>query len=312
MNQLNFFQRREFGEIVGFSFQFVKQNFFHYFVNILLLHVPLIVLLIGAGFYIFENFPIEQVISGLRFGGVAPIIGFLMAFFALVLFWLSYTSAVSYNYYLLYIEKGSKNFSLQDLFAAALASIWRLLIANFILGLMLFVIFVLFTVLVGVGQGVPAVLLAIALFAFGVYYSIKMAFFQLIVVREKLNVFEAIARSMKITEGSWWQTFGLFFVFGIISYLISNIVNTILGLFGLEILDVTTFVDREIPQIEAMSVVVFAIAQVVVSVFSNMFSQTGFFAQYGNLLEEKEGVGLKNKVEQIGKTQDNESEEEDF
>ena len=313
MNQINFFQRREFGEIVGVAFQFVKQNFVHYFVNMILLNLPIIFLLVGGGLYIFKNSSIEQVISGLRFGGVSTFLGFLLVIFVLALLWASYASAITYNYYLLYIEKGAKKFSLQDLFSAALSSISRLLVANLIFGLIVFVIAIIFGALVGAsGSGGLAVLFGMILLIVGVYYGVKIAFFQLIIVREKLNIFEAIMRSANIIKGNWWQTFGLFFVFGVINYLVSNIVNTVLGLFGVQIFDATTFMGREIPQIGMTTIVVFAIAQVITSVLSNMFSQTGLFAQYGNLLEEKEGVGLKSKVEQIGKSQDNENDEEDF
>lgn len=313
MNQINFFQRREFGEIVGVAFQFVKQNFIHYFVNMLLLNLPIIILLVGGGLYVFKNSSIEQVISGLRFGGVSTFLGFLLVMFVLALLWVSYASAITYNYYLLYIEKGAKKFSLQDLFAAALASIFRLLVANLVFGLIIFIVAIIFGALVGaLGNGGLAVLLGMILLILGIYYGIKIVFFQLIIVREKLNIFQAIMRSFNIIKGNWWKTFGLFFVFGVINYLISNIVNTALGLFGVKIFDATTFMGREIPQVEITTIVVFAIAQVITSVLSNMFSQTALFAQYGNLLEEKEGVGLKSKVDLIGKNQDNENDEEDF
>ncbi|MFN3317005.1 MAG: hypothetical protein ACK40K_09355, partial [Raineya sp.] len=201
MKQLNFFQRRELGEIVGFAFEFVKQNFFHYFVNILLLNVPIIILLVGGFWYLFKTQTIEELLYVFRFGGVSSLIGFLIAVFFFAFLWVSYASAITYNYYLLYIEKGAKKFSLQDLFAAAIGSMFRLLIANFVLGLILLVIFILFGALVGgLGQGGFSVLLGLVLLVLGLYFGIKLTFFQIIVVREKLGAFEAIKRSFDLIK----------------------------------------------------------------------------------------------------------------
>ena len=326
MNQINFFQRREFGELVGVAFQFAKQNFLHYFINILLLNLPVIALLIGGAMYVFQDSSLEVLASSIRFGGAAAVLGFILFFSAFVLLWVSYNSAITYNYYLLYIEKGAKKFSLQDLFSAAMGSMFSLLVANLILGAIVSASVVIIGMILGV-LGRLGVLIGFVLLFFGINYAVRIAFYPLIIVREKLNVFAAITRSFSIINGHWWQTFGLFFVFGVIdfglffglffvfgviNYLISNIINTILSIFGIKIFDATIFMGKEIPQIGTVTIVVFAIVQVITSVLSNMFSQTALFAQYGNLLEEKEGVGLKGKVEQIGKTTDNENDEEDF
>jgi hypothetical protein len=313
MNQLNFFQRREFGEIVGFAFQFVKQNFIHYFVNILLLNLPIVALLIGGGAYMFQNANLEDFLSAFRFGGVGAILGFLVLFFIFVLVWASYVSAISYNYYLLYIEKGAKKFSLQELFSASIGSMFRVLAANFVVGLIVLLVIIIFGAIVGgTGSGVIAVLLGLALSVVAIIYAVRILFFQIVVIREKLGAFAAISRSFQIIKGYWWQTFGLMVVFGIISYLISNIVNLFLELLGLRIFDATSFMGRELPQIGTGAIIIFAIVQVITSVLSNIFSQTALFAQYGNLLEIKEGIGLKDKVEKIGETQDNDQDEEDF
>lgn len=311
MKQLNFFQKREFGEIVGFVFQFVRQNFVHYFVTMLLLNLPIVLLLIGGGVLLLQNNQLEQLISAFRFDNEGFILKVLLLLFGFVLVWASYISAITYNYYLLYIAKGGNNFSIQDLFTAALGSMFRLLTANLVLGLIIFFAMVIMLFLAG-GLGGLAVLLILVMVVLAINYGVRIAFFQLLVVREKLDVFSAIRRSMNLIKGHWWQTFGLFVIFSIISYLINNIINTILKIFDMNLFDVTLLMEKELPELGIASIVVFAIVQVVTSVISNMFSQTAIFAQYGNLLGEKEGVELKDKVEQIGKTQDNDSEEEDF
>jgi len=313
MNQINFFQRREFGELVGVTFQFVKQNFVHYFVNVLLLNLPIVALLIAGAMYVINTNTLEQLVSVFRFGGIEGVFSFLFLFFLAFIVWISYGNAITYNYYLLYVKKGVKNFSLQELFSASLASTIPLFVANLIFGAILLASMVLFFMFLGsLFISTLGVLITFALIFLGIYYGIRIYFYQLIIIREKVNVFTAIKRSFGIIKGHWWETFGLLVVFGIINYLISNLTNTILSVFGIKILDTTIFVGREIPQIGTIAIVVFAITQVVISVLSNMLSQTALFAQYGNLLEEKEGIGLKEKVEQIGKTSDNEKDEEDF
>jgi len=313
MNQINFFQRRDFGELVGVAFQFVKQNLVHYFVNVLLLNLPLIVMFVAGAMYVIQTNTLEDLVSAVRFGGVEGILGFLLLLFLVFVVWASYGSAITYNYYLLYVKKGVRNFTLQELFSASIASMVRLFVANLIFGTILLVSMILFFMFLGgLFSDILRVLIVFALIFLGIYYGIRISFYPLIIVREKVNVFTAIKRSFDIVKGHWWQTFGLLVVFGIINYLISNIINTVLGFLGIRIFDPTVLVGGEIPQIGTIVIVAFVITQFVISVLSNMFSQTALFAQYGNLLEEKEGIGLKEKVEQIGKTSDNEKDEEDF
>jgi hypothetical protein len=311
MNQINFFQRREFGELVGVTFQFVKQNFVHYFVNVLLLNLPLIVMFVAGAMYVIQANTLEDLVSAVRFGGVEGVFSFVFLLFLAFIMWISYGNAITYNYYLLYVKKGAGKFSLQELFSASLSSTVPLLVANLILGTILLASMILFFTL-GLFLGILGVLTTFALIFLGIYYGVRISFYPLIIVREKVNIFTAIKRSLNIIKGHWWQTFGLLVVFGIINYLISNITNTLLGFLGIRIFDPTVLVGGEIPQIGTIAIVLFVITQVVISVLSNMFSQTALFAQYGNLLEEKEGIGLKEKVEQIGKTSDNEKDEEDF
>lgn len=313
MNQINFFQRREFGELVGVTFQFVKQNFVHYFVNVLLLNLPLIVMFVAGAMYVIQTNTLEDMVSAVRFGGVEGVFSFVFLLFLAFIMWISYGNAITYNYYLLYVKKGAGKFSLQELFSASLSSTMPLLVANLILGTILLASMVLFFMFLGrLFISTLGVLMTFALIFLGIYYGVRISFYPLIIVREKVNIFTAIKRSLNIIKGHWWQTFGLLVVFGIINYLISNITNTVLGFLGIRIFDPTVLVGGEIPQIGTIAIVLFVITQFVISVLSNMFSQTALFAQYGNLLEEKEGIGLKEKVEQIGKTSDNEKDEEDF
>jgi hypothetical protein len=308
MNNLNFFQRREFGDNVSFTFQFVKENFLHYFVNVLLLNIPIWVL-VGGGLYLFADNFVSMFVA-LQGGGIGAIILPLLILFLFVLIWFAYSSSITYNYYVLHMEKGAKNFSLQDLFSASLASMIRLLVANLILGGIIFVILIVVGILIG-ALGKLGTILAIPLPIVLLMYAVRLAFFQIVVIREKKSAMEAITKSFFLVKDHWWETFGLIVVFGIIGYLISSIIDYIFGTFGANTFNYESILRGSFTPTMG-GVIVYVVVSIITSSLTNMFSATAIFAQYGNLVEQKEGVGLKGKIDKLGKTTDNETDEEDF
>ncbi|MCU0439927.1 MAG: glycerophosphoryl diester phosphodiesterase membrane domain-containing protein [Raineya sp.] len=306
MSKLNFFQKRDFGENVSFTFQFVKENFIHYFVNILILNIP-IWILIGLGVYTFaDKFSIES----LRFGGVSSLFGIMIGIFVLAILFGTYASSVGYNYYLLYMEKGHKRFNLQELFSRAIGSMMRLLVANIILfgialGIMIVVSFLI--TLLGRFEVILMCLLSIV----GVFYGIRLILFQIIVIRDNKPAIEAIQKSFFLIKDNWWQTFGILIVFIVIGFIISWIVQSIMGIFATEVITPQDLLGGNF-NMTIGTIVIYIITNIITSTLSGMFSTTAVFAQYGSLVEEKEGVHLKQNINKFGTVPDNEKEEEDF
>lgn len=308
MNKLNFFQKRDFGENVNFTFQFVKENFVHYFVNMLILNIP-IWILVGLGVYTMaDNF--SGIMDSLRTGGVFSILGTLIGAFILGILFSTYASSVGYNYYLLYMQKGHKSFSLQELLAKAIGSMMKLLVANIVLFAITFGIMIITSPLIGL-LGRFGVILMFPLFFVGIFYAIKLVFFQIIVIKEDKPAIEAIKKSFFLVKDNWWQTFGILIVFGVIGFIISWIVQSIMGIFATEVITPQDLLGGNF-NMTIGTIVIYIITNIITSTLTGMFSTTAVFAQYGSLVEEKEGVHLKQNIDKFGTTPDNEKEEEDF
>lgn len=306
MNKLNFFQKRDFGENVNFTFQFVKENFIHYSVNMLILNVP-IWIFVGLGVYTFaDNFSIES----LRFGGLSSLFGTMIGIFVLAILFSTYASSVGYNYYLLYMEKGHKGFNLQELFSRSIGSIMRLLVANIVLFGIALGIIVVVSLLISL-FGKFGTILMFPLSIVGIFYGIRLIFFQIIVIRDNKPAIEAIQRSFFLVKDNWWQTFGILIVFAVIGLIISWIVQSIMGIFATEVITPQDLLGGNF-NMTIGTIIVYIITNIITSTLAGMFSTTAAFAQYGSLVEEKEGVHLKQNIDKFGTTSDTEKEEEDF
>ncbi|KOY85643.1 hypothetical protein AD998_05300 [bacterium 336/3] len=308
MNKLNFFQKRDFGENVNFTFQFVKENFIHYFVNILILNIP-IWILIGLGVYVMAD-NLTTVLNSLGSGGVFSVLGTLVMFFIFGVLFTTYSASVGYNYYLLYMQKGHKGFSLQELLAKAIGSMMKLLVANIVLFGISLGVFIIASFLFSL-LGKFGVILMLPLSIVGIYYAIQLIFFQIIVIRDNKSAMEAIQKSFFLVKDNWWQTFGILIVFGVIGLIISWIVQSIMGIFATEVITPQDLLGGNF-NMTIGTIIIYIITNIITSTLSGMFSTTAVFAQYGSLVEEKEGVHLKQNIDKFGTTPDNEKEEEDF
>ena len=136
-------------------------------------------------------------------------------------------------------------------------------------------------------------------------------FFQIIVIKEDKPAIEAIQKSFFLVKDNWWQTFGILIVFGVIGFIISWIVQSIMGIFATEVITPQDLLGGNF-NMTIGTIVIYIITNIITSTLTGMFSTTAVFAQYGSLVEEKEGVHLKQNIDKFGTTPDNEKEEEDF
>ncbi|MBD2768154.1 hypothetical protein IC235_09650 [Hymenobacter sp. BT664] len=134
----------------------------------------------------------------------------------------------------------------------------------------------------------------------GVYLLVGLSLFYAIKVLEDSDFTTSISRSLQLTRGKWWSTFGLLFVMtmmlgmalGVAGGIIGSIVGGLGWVLGL-------YKDG------SSAAGAFAVIASTLGSLFNLFIYTPLLIalafQYFNLVERHEGVGLRNLVNQLGK-----------
>lgn len=152
-----------------------------------------------------------------------------------------------------------------------------------------------------IGSGVMVSIASTFIIAFGLlllfipgfYVIIALTLAPAVLVFERQGVGQALSRSYKLISGSWWATFGLFLIMGIIASILSMVfalpAGIVGGLFGAGVLK----------DITVLSAVFTALTSVGGAMLQGLTAVATAF-QYFSLVEEKEGTGLMGQIDSIG------------
>lgn len=125
------------------------------------------------------------------------------------------------------------------------------------------------------------------------YFMVSSALVIIIRVVEDLPFFVALRRSMYLIKNHWWQTFGLLVVSGMIIYSImalpAILSTSILGLFAFFSVDQVTLIATILQTING-----------VIGIFAHSVILVVIAFQYFSLVEQKEAVGLRYRIGNIG------------
>lgn len=138
---------------------------------------------------------------------------------------------------------------------------------------------------------------------FFVVYSLCPA----IVAYESINVWEALGRAMFLIKNKWWSTFGLIVIISIINSFVAMIfeVPTMIVTF-MKLLKLGDGIAENVPLI--ITTVISTVGQVIVS----SLTYVAISFQYFNLVEKREGTGLKTLIESIGQKKLDFNEDEEY
>jgi len=271
-NNIEFRKVRDFGGILGVTFEYVKQNFKSLFKANLLLSAPLI-LLAGVFLGIYQssifNFQFNQEFE--QFG-----ISFLLYLLFTMLSYL-FITVVTYTHLTIYKNSGSGTIDIAD--------IWKQVKSNL---LMIFL------------TGIVCIIIIVTGFIFliipGIYFSITLSIIFIVRIEEKLSLVKAIRRCINLISGNWWFTFGLILVMGIIQgflgfilYIPNYVVMMFLAFTGID------------SSIGETGRIMFILSSIIAS-FGLLFYSLTIIAvafQYYNLVERKEAPGLVSKIEEL-------------
>ncbi|GAB5408000.1 MAG: hypothetical protein BalsKO_03650 [Balneolaceae bacterium] len=135
-----------------------------------------------------------------------------------------------------------------------------------------------------------------ALFFFfpAIFFGIRLSLAPAALVLENRDVGESISRSWELTQGFWWATFALFFIMYIIVFFCSYafiLPATILSIF---FVDTGTITDAGL--FSTIITTFMTLSTAIASLFI-VILHISFGLQFYNIVERKEGEGLRSKIE---------------
>lgn len=130
----------------------------------------------------------------------------------------------------------------------------------------------------------------------GIYVGIKLFIAPAVAIIEQRNPFDAISRSWDLVQGHWWFTFAVYLVMNIItsfmSYVLIIPMSILIGFLAASGADSSGMIGTGMG-------IFYGLLIVVASLFS-VLMLIAMCLQYFNLIERKEGKGLRQQIEELG------------
>lgn len=314
MNQpekINFRQARDFGETFNASIKFIRQNFKHFFLTIISIAGPFILLTAISGAFYQSNAISVFSISKMGQEDFFAQYGISMFIF-IVASALSSLAMIgtTYSYMINYLEKGPNNFTTGDVGGLLLKKSGKIIVA--FLAMMLLTI-VAVAILAGIGA-----LMAIGSKILVVFYILllflgliivmppiiwQMSVLNLSVMHENTGPFEALGRTFKVMRGNFWWTW-VIMICTVMAVAIAALVFTLPQV----IYQMFLMFSHLKPNPDAVSEGV-SIPFIIVATVCTFFSTTLYAAlhvicgfHYFSLAEQKDGIGLMERIDEIGNT----------
>lgn len=292
LNKIDFRKKRDFGEILNVSFTFIRQNYQPIFKSLLFIAGPFVLVgsvlpgllfspSLGSEEGSFSQVDFTQIIVNV----LSFIVGSVMAV------------GVVHEYMLLYEKNAGVPIKTGDVWKAVRKSFFRILLTGtgmvvLLGGVFSFITYMAFMAINGV--------IAFFLLTFAaVYFSVIFSILLIVALCEKVNFFQAIVRCFTLMQGSWWQTFALLFICGVVQGAMITVVFLPFSILGasedlFSTSSTTSFTSSLI--FVALAGIVFILS--VTLSFCLTLIVTGF--QYFSLVEQKEATGLLKRIQNLG------------
>jgi len=276
---------RDFGELISDTLVFIKENFKPLFKAIAVICGFFIVLNITSN-VLMDSSTLAMVNSAKNFG-TAPTSApqffdrytsdyFIRAMFLLVSLLFSYISVylTTYCYIVLYREKGNQPPSVEEVWGYFKFYFLRIFGSSILIAIIL--------------------CLSLLLCLSGIYLIPAFSILLPIMVIENSSFSYAFNRSFKLVNNYWWQTFGVAFVIGLIVWF----ANLFLAIPGQILLTAQMMI-----AVQKSSMFVAIISGLLKSliIFFYTLPATAYCLCYYSLVEAKEGTGLLDRIDMLGK-----------
>ncbi len=295
---------RGFGEQINVTFAFIRENYKKLGKSVLYICGPPSILagiLMGSNVFLLLNALGDLESGGLSdsYGwmGLGFIGGIIVSLLASVLM-----TAVVNQYVFLYMERGYDGFEFEDVWDAAKGSIGKVFVTMFCLVLLLAALYLIWIGLV-MALGVFGVVLVVLLVPVMIYFAIALNPLFTVRLYEDAGIGEAISRSIELVKGNWWLTLGVVWIVSMVASFFASI------------LAVPAYIVYMIAIFSAMEnggdlsglsehgviITVFITLYMVASYLVNAVPLLASTLQYFNLVEKHEGVGMIDRIEQLGR-----------
>jgi hypothetical protein len=279
--KINFREERDFSQMLNVTFGFIRQNFKKLFYCILYFVVPF-ALLAGIFNGIYRS-RLNQAASGelyyrpwgeYGFFQNVTSLNYLISLFFIYLSFI-FISLTVYAYMVLYQDNQGR---------VEIKDVWEMIRSNFLQ-----------TFYASFGILLMCLLGYVVLLIPGIYLTVALSFYLIIMIREEVGFIEAIERSLYLIKDNWWSTLGLFLMVGLIQLMISLVgylpalVLKILKVFKLPLAD------------NSFLVILVNTFTTVAGVIFYVITITAIAFQYFNLVEIKDGIGLMQQADLIGR-----------
>ncbi len=285
--RIEFKKIREFGEIIGDTFLFIKQNLkplmkaFFTFCGIFILGAMISSIL--------TQLQMVNLLEGAKNGSIANVYGnspfaifynFSINYALLMIFIvLNYTAmyVTVLSYISIYIQKGNVAPTLPEVWIYFKFYFWRILGSGLLMSMFLTLCFVCCVL--------P-----------GIYVFPAVSLFYVVMIMENAGFGQSFERPYKLLKEEWWVTAATLLVIWIITYACTLVVQ----MPAIIITMVTTFTHLEKPLTRG-SAILTSVAQYISQVFL-IIPIIGSTFIYFNLIERKESSGLLSRIEGLGQS----------
>ncbi|OFY86917.1 MAG: hypothetical protein A3F72_00755 [Bacteroidetes bacterium RIFCSPLOWO2_12_FULL_35_15] len=313
--KINFRQVRDFGETFNVTVKFLRQNFKLFFQSLIFIAGPFILISAIAGAF-YQSSAIE--ISTLGRGSSGnPLAQYGWSF---LIFMLSAIVSgivligTTFSFMINYMEKGPNSFSVNDVATKLLQNSGKILSVFFVLTLLsLLIIAVLVGIVIGLTTAVPVLGILFALaFVFGMLILFPPLMWQLSVVylvkmQEDKGVFESFGRTREVMHGNFWWTW----VIVVCSAIAIGIVGFVFTL--PQIIYQMILLLSHIKNGGGETPLAFLIVATICTFCSTILYSALYVINafhYYSLAEAKDGVGLMERINEIGNTPQNNVEQQ--
>ncbi|PIE49413.1 MAG: hypothetical protein CSA39_02750 [Flavobacteriales bacterium] len=194
MNPTNFIEfkkERALGEIISDTFKFIRQQYKNYFISVVKITGPFLLLALVAVvmYFITASDLFNDSARDLSGGFLASFFGVAFFFVLAIIVLYSLLMITSFYYIKSYVDnKGDVSF--QEVKSNVLKKIWKFLILSFIVG---------FTTVIG---------MYLCLIP-GIYIGVVFSMAAPLMIFKDYGVGDALSNSFNLVKGVWWPTFGV-------------------------------------------------------------------------------------------------------
>ena len=299
-DKVEFRKLREFGELIGDTFLFMKQNF-----------KPLMKSFFALTGIFIAGSIISSIMAQLQLVGISQASGrvyddsfrsmlaniglnyILVIIFVLLTYTSMYVSVLSFV--ALYIEKGNEAPTVEEVWSYYKHYFFRVLGSMLAIAIILGLIVVVFFVIVGSINQLLAVFSAlIIVLPLFVYIFPMLTLFYPTMIMENSSLWDSSDRSFRLTKNQWWITAAVILVINLIFYAFSTMVQ----LPAIIIMMIGTFTEGK-PTINNTYAVISAVSQQISYIFMIIPIICSALI-YFNLVERKENLGLLQRMDGLG------------